>query len=94
MDEKIVGSNQGESSNEWKGDKTPFQMDSVANEDGSESGISETAGLGTSAGEAMAPSGPSGNDGINNTASSENESAKYKYPNVSQDQGAGANQYE
>ncbi len=91
---RIEGSNQGESSNEWKGDKTPFQMARVENEDGNESGVSDTAGLGSTAGETMASKGPQGNDGINGTASTENRAAKYKYPQVSDDQGAGANQYE
>ena len=87
-----MGTNQGESSNESSYDKKPFMMASVENKGGDESATSDTAGLGTSAGES-APFTPPANE-INITASTENQSAKFKAPNVSQDQGAGANQYE
>jgi len=44
---------------------------------------------------APSTTGPTGNDGINGTASQENLSAKYKYPRVSEDVPvAGKNQYE
>jgi len=87
-----MGSNQGESSNEWKGHKTAYQMDDVGNREGAESGVSPESEWGTSAGESapfMAPQNE-----INISASTENRSAKFKYPQVSDDQGAGADQYE
>jgi hypothetical protein len=86
-----MGSNQPPSSNEWKGYKTPFMLPSCENHDGAESGVSDTAGRGAVS---ATYTGPSGNNGINGTNSEENLSARFKYPNVSEDQGAGANQYE
>lgn len=91
--DKIVGSNQGESSNEWKGYKAEIYIPGCENRDGNQSGTSDTAGLGTSSGTQAPFQNPSGE--INGTYSSENRAAKYKYPSVSEDvPSAGANQYQ
>lgn len=87
-----MGTNQGESSNESSVIKTPFQMAGVENREGAESGVSPESEWGATAGES-APFAPPPNE-INISASEENLSAQYKYPSKSQDEGAGANQYE
>lgn len=80
-----MGTNQGESSNEWKGVKSATQMAGAENREGNESGVSDTAGRGTSAGES-APFTPPQNE-INISASTENRSAKFKNPQVKDDPG-------
>ena len=88
--ETVKVTNQGESSNESNVTKLPTQLPDVENRGGSESGVSDTAGRGAVTEAYVAPSG---NTGINTTASSENLSAKYK--NKPQDVGEfGANQYQ
>lgn len=74
--ETVVGSNQGESSNEWKGHKTPFQMADTQNREGAETGVSPESEWQAAAGES-APFAPPANE-INITASTENRSAKWK----------------
>lgn len=85
-----MGSNQGESSTQDNEVKKPFMMPMPDNIAGAESGVSDTAGRGAAA---ATYSGPTGNEGINGTNSEKNLSAKFKYPNVSEDQGSGAGQY-
>ena len=85
-----MATNQGESSTQDNVVKAPYMMPTPDNIAGNESGVSDTAGRGAVAAAYVAPSG---NNGINGTDSTENLSAKFKYPRVSQDQGAGANQY-
>ncbi len=103
--ETIRGSNQGESSNESTYDKKPFIGQSVGNKEGAESGESPEGEWGATAGESGASVEYSIKEGTDgdvanslkvgpNDASSENRAAKFKYPHTSQDQGAGANQYE
>lgn len=105
MPDIIRGSNQGESSNEWKGTKSPYQMADVGNREGAESGVSPENEWSTTAGESYSSVEYRVQEGSNadvanslkvgpNDASSENRAAKFKYPQTSQDQGAGANQYE
>lgn len=72
--------------------KKPVIVGTPNNAAGNESGVSTTAGLGAVA---KNYSGPTGNDGINGTASSENRAAKFHYPNVSEDvPSEGKNQYQ
>lgn len=90
---KTVGSNQGESSNEWKTMKKNTQMDGVANAEGAESGTSDTAGRSTTATQSGVPFKPA--TYINIDASTENRAAQWKYPRVSDDPGEfGDKQYE
>ena len=90
--ETVKTTNQGESSNESGVVKTNTQLPGVENRVGTESGLSDTAGRGAVSEVYQAPTG---NDGINGTASSENLSAQYKSPRVQQDVGQyGDNQYE
>ena len=87
-----MATNQGPSSTQDNVVKQPVLMPSVQNTEGAESGVSTTAGLGAVS---ATYTGPSGNNGINATASTENLSAKYKYPRVSEDvPEAGRNQYQ
>ncbi len=87
-----MATNQGESSTQDNEVKRPVYMPTPDNISGNESGISDTAGRGAVA---RSYSGPMGNDGINGDASTENRSAKYKYPRVSEDvPDAGRNQYQ
>ena len=73
--------------------KKPAMMATPENTAGNESGVSTTAGYGTTAtqnGTAFSPE-----TYLNIDASSENKAAKFKYPNVSQDvPEAGRNQYQ
>ena len=91
-DQRIVGSNQGESSNEWKGHKTPYQMASTQNREGAETGESPESDWEATSGESVAFKPPANE--INIQASMENRSAQFKNPQAKQDQGPGANQYE
>ncbi len=85
-------SNQPPSSNETPGQKSAVYIPTTENLAGNQSGVSDTAGRGAVA---QTYAGPTGNDGINGTASTENLSAKYKYPRVSEDiPAAGRNQYQ
>lgn len=87
-----MATNQGESSTQDNEVKKPVYMPTPDNITGEESGVSTTAGLGAVA---KTYSSPTGNNGINGTASTENLSAKYKYPMVSEDvPEAGKNQYQ
>jgi len=82
-----------ESTNEWKGTKAPFIPGrDVENRVGAETGVSPLNEWGASAGES-APFRPPENE-INISASTENRSAKFKNPQVKQDEGAGAGQYQ
>jgi hypothetical protein len=92
MDQKIVGRNTGESANEWKGHKTPYQLADIGNRAGAESGVSPESEWSATAGEHAPLQNPSGE--INISADTSNRAAQFKYPSRSQDQGAGANQYE
>ena len=83
-----MATNQGPSSTQDNEIKKPYQMATPENTAGNESGPTNL--IPTS--DHTVPY--SGNDlGINISASPENLSAKYKYPRMSQDEGAGANQY-
>jgi len=83
-----MATNQGESSTQDNQVKKPFMMATPENIEGNESGVSTTAGLGAVAATYTAPSG---NEGINGTASTEDRSAKWQ--NGTQDVGSGAGQY-
>ncbi len=101
-----MATNQGESSTQDNEVKKPFMMPTPDNIAGNESGVSDTAGLGTTSGQLDTAVEYSVKD-VNTPNSSRldymktdnddydhtNRSAKFKYPNVSEDQGAGAGQY-
>lgn len=90
-EKRPMATNQGESSTQDNEVKQPYMMAQPGNLSGNESGQSPEGEWGTSSGTQAPAQNPSGV--INGSASSENRSAKFKAPNVSQDQGAGANQY-
>ena len=77
-----MATNQGESSTQDNVVKQACYIPTTQNLAGNESGVSDTAGRGAVA---ATYSGPTGNAGINATASTENRSAKFKYPRVSED---------
>jgi len=86
--DNIKGSNQGESSNEWKSKKSAVVVGMVENSGGAQSGVTSLISGGDHTVSIE-------NDlGINPGASTENRSAKYKNPMVKQDVGMeGDNQY-
>ncbi len=90
-EQRPMATNQGESSTQDNEVKKPYLMSTPGNLEGSESGVSPEGEWEASAGESTPASQK--DEGINISASGENLSAKYKYPRVSQDQGAGAGQY-
>ena len=81
-----MATNQGEISTQGQEVKAPFMMPKPDNLAGNESGVTNLI-------DNTQPNvnGPAAY--INGDYSKENRSAKFKAPNVSDDQGAGANQY-
>lgn len=93
--ETVGGTNQGQSSTQDNEVKKPFLTEfTVQNTEGTESSESPENEWGASSGKRAPQASPTGNDGINGTNSEENRSAKFKNPQVKQDEGAGAKQYE
>lgn len=86
-----MATNQGESSTQDNVVKQPYMMSQPGNLQGAESGQSPEGEWSASSG-TQATFMPPANE-INVSASTENLSAKFKAPRVSQDQGAGAGQY-
>lgn len=83
-----MGLNQGPSSNETPYLKQATQMPPVQNKEGAES--TETTLISAP----TAYHGPTGNDGINGTASTEDLSAKWQRPHPQDVSDAGKNQYQ
>lgn len=92
MEQRPMATNQGESSSKDNEVKKPYLMDKPGNLEGNESGESPENEWGATTGEKTPASQK--DEGINISASTENLSAKFKYPNKSQEQGAGSGQYQ